>query len=170
MIAHRVAYQWNLCQTWEWAFLAPWDEMFMNCPQNHGQIYDYKGALPTENWHLPSTSPLQLLPFNIPWKEFRVEIRNEALCALGRTGRTGLQVDIFRRFYEPKFLHLLISRKALKSLMVTSALAVEERNSSGSKNGVAVSDSEATSHSQSSVCRSNCNQAGPCGYFCQVYA
>ena len=31
-----------------------------------------------------------------------VEIRNEALCALGKAGRTGLQIDIFRRrFYEP---------------------------------------------------------------------
>ena len=29
-----------------------------------------------------------------------------------------------RRFYEPKFLHLLISRKALKSLTVTSVLAM----------------------------------------------
>ena len=38
-----------------------------------------------------------------------------------KTGRTGLQTDIFRRFYDPKSLHFLISRKALKSLMVTSA-------------------------------------------------
>jgi len=51
-----------------------------------------------------------------------VEIRNEALCALGKTGRTGLQIDIFRkRFYEPKFSHVLLSRKAVKSLTVSCA-------------------------------------------------
>ena len=45
---------------------------------------------------------LQLLTFNTPWKEFRVEIRNEALCVLGKTSRTGPQIDIFRRrFCEP---------------------------------------------------------------------
>ena len=65
----------------------------------------------------------QLLTFTTPWKELRVESRNEALCALGKTGRTGLQ--IVRYFQEPilwaQFLNLLISRKALKSFMVTSA-------------------------------------------------
>ena len=57
-------------------------------------------------------------------KEFRVEIRNEALCALGKNGRTGLQIVRYffrRRFYKPKFLRLLICRKALKSLTETSA-------------------------------------------------
>ena len=50
-----------------------------------------------------------------------MELRNEALCAPGKTGRTRLQIDIFwRKFYEPNFLHLLIPRKALKSLMETS--------------------------------------------------
>ena len=69
-----------------------------------------------------SHSPLQLLTMNTPWKEFRMEIRNEALGALAKTGRTGLQTVIFRRrFYEPNFLHHLISRKILKSLMETSA-------------------------------------------------
>ena len=39
------------------------------------------------------------------------------LVALGKSGRRSLQIDIFRRrFYEFKFLHILISRKALKSL------------------------------------------------------
>ena len=56
-----------------------------------------------------------------------MEIRNEALCALGKTGRTGLQTDIFkRRFYEPTFLHLLLSRKVLKSLMEASAPCDEQ--------------------------------------------
>ena len=51
-----------------------------------------------------------------------MEIRNEALCALGKTGRRGLQIGTFRRrFYELNFLHLLVSGKALKLLTVTSA-------------------------------------------------
>ena len=33
---------------------------------------------------------LQLLTFNIPWKEFRMEKKNEALYALGGIVRTGL--------------------------------------------------------------------------------
>ena len=38
------------------------------------------------------------------------------LCC-GKTGRTGLQIAVFRRkFYEPQFLHLLILRKTLKPL------------------------------------------------------
>ena len=35
---------------------------------------------------------LQLLTFNTPLKGVQVESRNEALCALGKTGRTGLQI------------------------------------------------------------------------------
>ena len=69
--------------------------------------------------------PVQSLTFNTRCKEFKEEIRREALCALGKTGRTRLQiVRCFlrgRRLYEPDFLHLLLSRKALKSLTVTSA-------------------------------------------------
>ena len=40
--------------------------------KNHGQVYEQKGALPTEDWHFPSTSteikswPLQLLTTNSP--------------------------------------------------------------------------------------------------------
>ena len=52
-----------------------------------------------------------------------MKIRNEALCALGKTGRTGLQ--IVRSFQEKILLHLLIPRKTLTSLMVTSALAIK---------------------------------------------
>jgi len=40
-----------------------------------------------------ATADLQL-----PRKEFRVKIRNEALCALRKTGRTGLR--IVRSFQE----------------------------------------------------------------------
>lgn len=53
------------------------------------------------------------------WKQ----MGSEALCALEQTGRTGLQTVRYfsrRRFYEPKFLHLAISRKALKSFTGTS--------------------------------------------------
>ena len=57
----------------------------------------------------------QLLIFNTPWKEFRVESRNEALCAWGITDRRLFQ--IVRYFQEPillaQFLYLPISRKTL---------------------------------------------------------
>ena len=68
-----------------------------------------------------------------------MEIKNEALCALGKTGGTGLQIDLFRRrFYEFQFLHLLIPRKTLASLMVTSALAIKENFTIKSQNRVAM--------------------------------
>ena len=35
-----------------------------------------------------------LLTFDNPLEEFRVENRNEALCTLDKTGRTGLQLEI----------------------------------------------------------------------------
>ena len=47
--------------------------------------------------------------------------------ALEKTGRTGLQIDPFKKmFYEFQFLHLLILRETLTSSMVTSALAIKE--------------------------------------------
>ena len=53
--------------------------------------------------------------------EFRVENRNEAFCALEKTGRTGLQ--IIRYFQElillTQFLCLLTCRKTLKSMVIT---------------------------------------------------
>ena len=71
----------------------------------------------TKNWHL-----LQLLIFNTLWK-FRVESRNEAVCALEIPGRTGLQV--VRYFQKPilwyQFMYRLVSRKVRKSFMVMSA-------------------------------------------------
>ena len=56
------------------------------------------------------------------WKEFRVEIRKEALCS-GKIGRIGLQIFIYfqEKILWIQFLHLLISRKALTSFMVISA-------------------------------------------------
>ena len=65
-----------------------------------------------------------------------MKIRNEALCALGKTGRTGLQ--IVRSFQEKILLHLLIPRKTLTSLMVTSALAIEKNYTIKSQNRVAM--------------------------------
>ena len=71
---------------------------------------------------LYSQIPFQLENVDTPLKEFRVEIRNEALCALGKAGRTDPQIDIFsRKFYEPQFMHLIIPRKALKSIIETYA-------------------------------------------------
>ena len=57
--------------------------------------------------HLPlqglSPWPLQSLISNTPWKESKEEIRKEALCVLGKTSRTCLQVVRYflrqRRFY-----------------------------------------------------------------------
>ena len=59
-----------------------------------------------------------------------------SLCALGKTDKTGLQIDIFRRFYEPKFLHLLIPREVLTSLMAAFALTIKEKTTIKSQNGV----------------------------------
>ena len=68
-----------------------------------------------------------------------MKIRNEALCALGKTGRTGLQIDLSRRrFYKFQFLHLLIPRETLMSLMVTSALVIQENFTITSQNRVAM--------------------------------
>ena len=69
-----------------------------------------------------------------------MKIRKETLCALGKTGRTGLQLlDLFRRrFYESQFLHLLIPRETLTLLMVTSALAIKENFTIKSQNTVAM--------------------------------
>ena len=83
--------------------------------------------LPTGPCHLPlqglNCELLQLLTFNNTQKEFRLRIKNEALCALGKTGRIGLQM--VRYFQElilwAQILYLFISRKVLKSFRVTSA-------------------------------------------------
>ena len=65
-----------------------------------------KSALAMGTGHLPPQGLnyvlLQLLTFNTPLKGVQVESSSEALCALGKTGRAGLQIDIFRsQFYEP---------------------------------------------------------------------
>ena len=65
-----------------------------------------------------------------------MKIRNEALCALGKTGRTGLQ--IVRSFQEKILLHLLIPRETLTSLTAKSALAIKEKFTIKSQNRVAM--------------------------------
>ena len=67
---------------------------------------DYKLGPAIGPCHLPlqglSQVLLQLLTFNTPWKEFRVESGNAVLCAQGKSGGAGLQIDISRSwFYEP---------------------------------------------------------------------
>ena len=65
-----------------------------------------------------------------------MKIKNEVVCALGKTGKTGLQIDLFKRFYESQFLHLLIPRKTLTSLMVPSALAIKKNFTIKSQNRI----------------------------------
>ena len=81
---------------------------------------NWKLAFAIGTCHLPlqglNHMLLQLLIFNKPWKEFRMEGRNEALCPLGKIGRTGLQIDIFMNwFYESIFLksHIQKNNKIL---------------------------------------------------------
>ena len=57
-------------------------------------------------------------PSTPPWKEFRVETKNKALCALGKSQKNRLsdsQMFSGKDFYESKSLHLLISRETLMS-------------------------------------------------------
>ena len=112
--------------------LSPW--VIWDC---HLQIGTCRGHLPSTYlplWGLNHVL-LQLLTFNTPWKEFRVESRNEALCAQGKAGRTGLQM--VRYFQEPilraQFWYLLICRKAVKSFMaMTVHLILMNCTTSGS--------------------------------------
>ena len=86
-------------------------------------------TVPTGAWHLPPTATeikarvtaaADLQHF---LKELGVGIRKEAPCALGETARTGLQGvrDFQEMSLRAQFLHLLIPRKALRSLTVTPA-------------------------------------------------
>ena len=99
-------------------------ETVMKCLPSHDWIYDHLGALPTKTWHLPSTSTRIKLwaavaaDLQFPLKGVpRIKSTYEALCALEKTGRTGLQII---RYFQgttlwAQFLYLLTSRKALKS-------------------------------------------------------
>ena len=109
--------------------LPPWQDTF-KFPNDNGK----RNLLKKKDWacqlqigicHIPLQGLdqvlTQLLIFNTLWMEFRVENRNEAFCALGKTGRTGLQ--IIRYFQELilwiQFLCLLTCRKTLKSMVIT---------------------------------------------------
>ena len=64
---------------------------------------------------------LQTVTFNTSGRSsgWRSEMRHSVLW--GKTRRTDLQIYIFRRrFYESNFLHLLISRKPLNSLLAAT--------------------------------------------------
>ena len=74
-------------------------------PPKHGQLCGYKGTLLTglcqlslQRWH---HDHCKLPTFNSPQKEIRVEIRNKALCALGKPRRTGLLIV---RYFQVKIL------------------------------------------------------------------
>ena len=88
----------------------------------------YKLALPMGACHLPLQELNHvLLTFNTPLKGVQGREQEWSICDFGgcggETGRTGLH--IVRYFQEliwgAKFLYLLISRKALKSFIVTFA-------------------------------------------------
>ena len=75
----------------EWAFSALRGTMGMKCTQSMVKYVAMKGPcwlevgtcqLPLQRLH---HDHCKLLTFNTPWKEFRVEIKNKALCALGKT-------------------------------------------------------------------------------------
>ena len=68
-----------------------------------------------------------------------MKTRNEALCALKKSGRTGLQIvrSFQEKILESQFLHLLIPKKTLTSLTVKSALAIKEKFTIESPNRVA---------------------------------
>ena len=69
------------------------------CISTRMKTWQSKCQLQISTFHLPlqglNHELLQLLTFNTPLKELRVESRNEVLCALGKTGRICLQIDIF---------------------------------------------------------------------------
>ena len=120
---------------WSWSATSP--------APNHGWVYDQEGALPTGNWHLPSNYskikswPPQLLTSNTSerssgWKSGR---RHSVLWE--KLQNRPSERDLFRRFYESQFLHLLIHRETT-SLMVTSALAIKENITIKSQNRVAM--------------------------------
>ena len=83
-----------------------------------GRLWSMRSQRVRHDWVITlSLSRATVAAESTPWKKFRVEIRNEALCALGKTGRSGLQIvrSFRRRFYESQFLHLLIPRETLTS-------------------------------------------------------
>ena len=68
----------------------------------HHPLFNSKIHVPTTNWHSPGCLPSASIRIKScdasaadlqhPKKEFRVESRNEAVCAQGKAGRAGLQI------------------------------------------------------------------------------
>ena len=85
--------------------------------------------VPTSRWHLPSTSTrikscgTAAADLQHSLKEFRAEMRNKALCSGKNWQKTVLYVvrHLQEKILRAQFLHLSISRKALKYFMVKSA-------------------------------------------------
>ena len=101
----RTGRPWNAPKAWSnmwlWRDPADWNLALACCL--------YKAYTMTTASCWPSTPP---------WKEFRVEIRNKALCALGKTQKnrpSESQMFSGKDFYEPNFLHLLVPRETLMS-------------------------------------------------------
>ena len=103
--AHWEASRQNLFQTWKRTFSAPWNKMVMKCPPSKSWSSFWAERGPA-NWiltlsiyiygdYIMATATDDFLQ---PWKEFRVKIKNEAFCALGKTDKTGLK--IVRSFQE----------------------------------------------------------------------
>ena len=52
--------------------------------------------------------PLHLLMFNTPWKEFREEVRNEVLCALGKLADRPSDRYFLQKFFFFSFKNLFV--------------------------------------------------------------
>ena len=73
---------------------------------------------------------LQLLTANIPWREFRVDSRKEALCAWEKlTGHAFRDWCLQELISWAQFLHLLISKKVRKSFMVMTVSRDQQKPS-----------------------------------------
>ena len=118
----------------------------MKCPPKLGQSHDHEGTLPAGNWHLPTIStglihePLQRWP-SIPserssgWRSAkRISVLQEDWQIRPSDSRVFSGKDV----YKPRFFQLLIPRKTLKSLMVTSVWAIQEKITIRSREGSTV--------------------------------
>ena len=134
VIGHWVAYQQNLCQIWEWAFLAPQHKIIMNASQIMVEFIPLKGPcqLKISTCHPPlqglSQWPLQPLTFKTPWSEFRVEVKKETFIPWESLAEQALRWwEISEDFMSP----IIISyhtQKITETLTVTYALAIKEKN------------------------------------------
>ena len=87
--------------------------------------------LSTTNWHLSSasiTSYCSSWPSTSPWREFREESRNEALCTKGENWQNRPSDRYFQKILWVQILASFHIQKSTTITSVTSALAMEERN------------------------------------------